>query len=65
MISALGTADFIVNGLKNLNFSAALVPAAIFIFAGFTGSPLAVVLAAGVLLAVMMVWGKVTVHGGA
>lgn len=155
MISALGTADFIVNGLKNLNFSAALVPAAIFIFgafvsfstgsswgtfaimmplaipmahafgisyaiavgavlsgglfgdhcspisdttilsstgaecdlvdhvktqlpyacvngiiafaafifAGFTGSPLAVVLAAGVLLAVMMVWGKVTVHG--
>ena len=150
MISALGTADFIVNGLKNLNFSAALVPAAIFIFgafvsfstgsswgtfaimmplaipmahafgisyaiavgavlsgglfgdhcspisdttilsstgaecdlvdhvktqlpyacvngiiafaafifAGFTGSPLAVVLAAGVLLAVMMVWGK-------
>jgi len=35
MISALGTADFIVNGLKNLNFSAGLVPAAIFLFGAF------------------------------
>ena len=35
MISALGTADFIVNGLKNMNFSASLVPAAIFIFGAF------------------------------
>ena len=32
MISALGTAEFIVNGLKSMNFSAGLVPAAIFIF---------------------------------
>ncbi len=35
MISALGTADFIVNGLKSMNFSGALVPAAIFIFGTF------------------------------
>lgn len=35
MISALGTADFIVNGLKSLNFSAGLVPGAIFIFGAF------------------------------
>lgn len=35
MISDLGTADFIVNGLKSLNFSGGLVPAAIFIFGTF------------------------------
>jgi len=35
MISALGTADFIVNGLKSVNFSAGLVPGAIFIFGAF------------------------------
>ncbi len=35
MISALGTADFIVNGLKSIHFSAALVPAAIFVFGAF------------------------------
>lgn len=35
MISSLGTADFIVNGLKTMNFSAGLVPAAIFIFGAF------------------------------
>lgn len=35
MISALGTADFIVNGLKSLNFSGSLVPAAIFLFGTF------------------------------
>ncbi len=35
MISALGTADFIVNGLKSMNFSGSLVPAAIFIFGVF------------------------------
>lgn len=35
MISGLGTADFIVNGLKSINFSGALVPAAIFIFGAF------------------------------
>ncbi len=35
MISDLGTADFIVNGLKSLNFTGGLVPAAIFIFGTF------------------------------
>lgn len=35
MISALGTADFIVNGLKSIHFSAGLVPAAIFLFGAF------------------------------
>ncbi len=35
MISALDTAGFIVNGLKSMNFSAALVPAAIFLFGAF------------------------------
>lgn len=35
MISGLGTADFIVNGLKNMNFYGGLVPAAIFIFGAF------------------------------
>lgn len=35
MISALGTAEFIVNGLKSMNFSAGLVPAAIFLFGAF------------------------------
>ena len=35
MISALGTAEFIVNGLKSINFSAGLVPAAIFVFGAF------------------------------
>ena len=35
MISALGTADFIVNGLRSVHFSAGLVPAAIFIFGAF------------------------------
>ena len=35
MISGLGTADFIVNGLKNMNFYGGLVPGAIFIFGAF------------------------------
>ena len=35
MISALGTAEFIVNGLKSIHFSAGLVPAAIFVFGAF------------------------------
>lgn len=35
MISALGTADFIVNGMKSINFSAGLVPASIFLFGTF------------------------------
>ena len=35
MISALGTAEFIVNGMKALNFSAGLIPAAIFLFGTF------------------------------
>lgn len=35
MISGLGTADFIVNGLKSINFMGGLVPAAIFIFGAF------------------------------
>lgn len=35
MISGLGTADFIINGLKSMNFSGSLVPAAIFIFGAF------------------------------
>lgn len=35
MISGLGTADFIVNGLKSMNFHGGLVPAAIFIFGAF------------------------------
>lgn len=35
MISSLGTADFIVNGMKSIQFSAGLVPAAIFLFGAF------------------------------
>lgn len=35
MISGLGTADFIVNGMKAVNFSAGLIPAAIFLFGTF------------------------------
>ena len=35
VISGLGTADFIVNGLKNMNFYGGLVPGAIFIFGAF------------------------------
>lgn len=35
MISALGTADFIVTGMKSIQFSAGLVPAAIFLFGAF------------------------------
>lgn len=36
MISSLGTADFIVNGMKSINFSAGLIPASIFLFGTFT-----------------------------
>jgi len=35
MISALGTADFIVNGMKAVNFSPGLIPAVIFLFGTF------------------------------
>lgn len=35
MISELGTADFIVNGMKSMQFAPALVPAAIFLFGAF------------------------------
>ncbi len=35
MISNLGTAEFIVNGMKAVKFSPALVPAAIFLFGAF------------------------------
>jgi len=35
MISALGTAEFIVDAMKSVQFSAALVPAAIFLFGAF------------------------------
>lgn len=35
MISALGTADFIVNGMKAVNFSSGLIPAVIFLFGTF------------------------------
>ena len=35
MISGLGTASFIVDGLQSLNFSPVLVPAAIFLFGAF------------------------------
>lgn len=35
MISGLGTADFIVNGMKAMNFSAGLIPAVIFLFGTF------------------------------
>lgn len=35
MISGLGTAEFIINGLKSMNFSGNFVPAAIFIFGAF------------------------------
>lgn len=35
MISALGTADFIVTGMKSVQFSTGLVPAAIFLFGAF------------------------------
>lgn len=35
MISGLGTADFIVTGMKAVNFSAGLIPAAIFLFGTF------------------------------
>ncbi|MDO4941562.1 MAG: SLC13 family permease [Lachnospiraceae bacterium] len=35
MISALGTAEFIVAAMKSVQFSAALVPAAIFLFGAF------------------------------
>lgn len=35
MISELGTAEFIVNGMKSIEFSPALVPAALFLFGAF------------------------------
>lgn len=35
MISGLGTADFIVNAMKSLNFSPVLIPAVIFLFGTF------------------------------
>lgn len=35
MISGLGTADFIVDGMKAVHFSAGLIPAAIFLFGTF------------------------------
>ncbi|MDO4490584.1 MAG: Na+/H+ antiporter NhaC family protein [Lachnospiraceae bacterium] len=35
MISELGTADFIIQGLKAINFSGALIPAFIFLFGAF------------------------------
>lgn len=35
MISSLGTADFIVNGMKSIHFSAGLIPASIFLFGTF------------------------------
>lgn len=35
MISGLGTADFIVNGMKSMQFSPGLVPAALFLFGAF------------------------------
>lgn len=35
MISALGTADFIVNAMKSISFSPGLVPAALFLFGAF------------------------------
>lgn len=35
MISSLGTADFIVNGMKAIHFSAGLIPAFIFLFGTF------------------------------
>ena len=35
MISALGTANFIVEGMKSIQFAPALVPAAIFLFGAF------------------------------
>ncbi|MDO4467792.1 MAG: Na+/H+ antiporter NhaC family protein [Bacillota bacterium] len=35
MISTLGTADFIIQGLQNIHFSGALIPAFIFLFGAF------------------------------
>lgn len=35
MISSLGTADFIVTGMKSINFAAGLIPASIFLFGTF------------------------------
>lgn len=35
MISGLGTADYIVNAMKSIQFSAGLVPAALFLFGAF------------------------------